>query len=86
MELRLPDITENDELVTITLWFVKENERVSKDQDLVEVMTDKATFSVASPWDGLITKINRVAGEEVERDEVLAEIRENKDQRFTTDL
>ena len=44
MELRLPNITENDEKVAITLWYVKENERVSKDQDLVEVMTDKATF------------------------------------------
>jgi len=79
MELKLPNITANDENVVITLWYVEENESVSKDQDLVEVMTDKATFSVASPCDGLVAKINKSAGEEVKRDEVLAEIGELDD-------
>lgn len=76
MELRLPNITANDENVVITLWYVKENESVSKDQDLVEVMTDKATFSVASPCDGLLSKINKNVGEEVGIDEAMAEIQE----------
>ncbi|MBL7072826.1 MAG: hypothetical protein ISS33_03475 [Candidatus Omnitrophica bacterium] len=76
MELRLPNITANDENVVITLWYVKENDSVSKDQDLVEVMTDKATFSVASPCDGLLSKINKLAGEEIVIGEAIAEIQE----------
>jgi len=76
MEFRLPELTGNDENAVLTLWYVKEGTSVSKDQDLVEVMTDKATFSVVSPCEGLLVKINKNVGEEVEKDEVLAEIQE----------
>jgi len=77
MELRLKDIIENSEDAVVTLWHVKEDDQVKKDQDLVEVATDKATFDVASPCGGRV-RIAKKTGEEFKPDEVIAEIIEKK--------
>jgi len=76
MELRLPDLSKSDEGVVITLWHASEKERVERGQDLVEVATDKATFDVPAPCDGVLVRIRKNPGEEVGTGEIIAEISE----------
>lgn len=79
MQVRLPNLSKDAESAVITLWHVKENDRIMKDQELVEISTDKATFDVPTPCDGILTEIMKKEGDEVQPDEVIAEIREDKD-------
>lgn len=74
MQLRLPDISKGSKGATITMWHVAENSRVTKNQDLVEVVTDKATFDVAAPASGVLKKIMKKEGESVRFGEIIAEI------------
>ena len=77
MELRLPELSSGSDEVTITAWHARENSRVARDQDLVEVATDKATFDVPSPCDGVLLKIMKKEGSGVGPGEVIAEIKED---------
>lgn len=76
MRLKLPDLSGDKGKAVIAAWQAGENERVSKGQDLVEVVTDKATFDIVSPCDGVVVKILKGAGEEVMTNQDMAEIRE----------
>ncbi len=76
MELKMPEISETTEAAVITLWHVAEGAHVAKDQDILEVTTDKATLDIASPYDGVLIKISKKAGEKVEKGDVIAEIQE----------
>ncbi len=78
MEIRLTGISQDSKEATITLWHVKEGERVAEGQDLVEVATDKAAFDVPAPCDGVLTGIKKRAGDTARTDEVIAIIREDK--------
>ncbi|MDP8299541.1 MAG: lipoyl domain-containing protein [Candidatus Tantalella remota] len=72
MDVRLPDISGKTDEAVITLWHIAVNDRVEKDQDIVEVVTDKATFDVSSPCAGTVTGILKLKGEQVKADEVIA--------------
>ena len=76
MELRLPELSEGSSEAVITVWHATENGRVIKDQDLVEVTTDKATFDIPSPCDGILVNVAKKEGETARTDEILAEIKE----------
>ena len=78
MELRLPELSENNDDTVITEWHLKENDRIKKGEDLIEVATDKATFDIPAPCDGVLLKILRKEGDGVRPNEVIAEIEENK--------
>jgi pyruvate/2-oxoglutarate dehydrogenase complex dihydrolipoamide acyltransferase (E2) component len=78
MELRLPELSEETSEAVITAWHVPENGRVEKDQDLVEVTTDKATFDIPAPCGGVLTKIMKKNGETAKADEIIAEIQEDR--------
>ncbi|KAA8922143.1 dihydrolipoamide acetyltransferase family protein [Thermoplasma sp.] len=56
-EFKLPDIGEGVTEGEIVKWDVKEGDLVEKDQDLVEIMTDKVTVKIPSPVRGKIAKI-----------------------------
>lgn len=76
MELRLTELSEDAKDVIITLWHAGENAVLEKGQDLLEVVTDKATFDVEAPCGGVLVKILKKEGEKVRTDEVIAEISE----------
>jgi len=80
MELRLPELSELNSEAVITFWHLSENERVLKDDDLVEVVTDKATFSIPAPCDGILMKIWKKDGEVIRMNDVIAEIQEDRSQ------
>jgi pyruvate dehydrogenase E2 component (dihydrolipoamide acetyltransferase) len=72
MEIKLPDISGKTDEAVITVWHIAENDAVEKDQDIVEVVTDKATFDVSAPCSGTVTGILKLKGERVKADEVIA--------------
>jgi pyruvate dehydrogenase E2 component (dihydrolipoamide acetyltransferase) len=59
----MPDIGEGVVEGEIVSWKVKEGDKVSLDQPLVEVMTDKATVELPSPRAGTVTKIHFKEGD-----------------------
>jgi len=56
VELEMPELAESVIEGEIVKWLVKEGEYVKQDQPLVEVMTDKVTVEVPSPYEGILLK------------------------------
>ena len=56
-KFKLPDIGEGVTEGEIIKWLVKEGDTVKKDQEMVEVMTDKVNISIPSPVEGKVKKI-----------------------------
>ncbi len=46
-------------------WKVKEGDRVEEDQDLVDIETEKAVFTLPSPAAGTVLKINYREGDTI---------------------
>ncbi len=65
-EFKLPDIGEGVSEGEIVKWDVKENDEVKRDQDLVEIMTDKVTVKIPSPVKGKVVKLLHREGEVVQ--------------------
>ena len=56
VEYEMPELAESVIEGEIVKWLVKEGEHVKQDQPLVEVMTDKVTVEVPSPFEGILLK------------------------------
>ena len=65
VELEMPELAESVIEGEIVKWLVKEGEHVKQDQPLVEVMTDKVTVEVPSPYEGVLLKQVAAEGEVV---------------------
>src|SRR5918999_2776830 len=72
--LRLPDLGEGVAEAEIERWLVSEGDAVSEDDPLVEVVTDKATVEIPSPYAGTVTRIHAQAGDVVTVGAVLVTI------------
>ncbi len=55
-EFRLPELAESVVEGEIIRWLVEEGDVVEDDQPLVEVMTDKVTVELPSPFAGVLLK------------------------------
>ena len=73
-EFRLPDIGEGVAEGEVVEWKVKEGDTVAEDQELLEVMTDKATVPITNPVRGKVVKIVAAAGTVVPVGAVLVQI------------
>lgn len=73
-EFKLPDIAEGVHEGEIVQWHVKEGQAVKEDQDMVEVMTDKATVMIKSPKNGTIAQLKAKEGEVVKVGDVIITI------------
>lgn len=73
MEFRMPDLGEDaGESAKVTFWYVSPGDKVSEGQDLVEMMTDKATFNVPSPVSGVLREIRVHEDESASPGDILA--------------
>lgn len=64
-EFLMPEIAESVVEGEISKWLVKEGDEVKKEQPLVEVITDKVTVEVPSPFEGRIVKLLAKEGDVV---------------------
>lgn len=76
-EVKLPPLGEDapDE-AEVSFWYVEEGDEVSEGDDLVEMVTDKAAFTVPSPVSGTIDTIEVAEGDKVQVDQVIATVKE----------
>jgi len=77
-EFRLPDLGEGMEEATIVKWLVRPGDIVKKDQNIVEVETDKAIVSIPSPYEGKVISTNFREGETAKVGSVLIRIGSEK--------
>ncbi|MDB4864772.1 2-oxo acid dehydrogenase subunit E2 [Euryarchaeota archaeon] len=62
---KLPDIGEGVVEGEIVLWHVKIGDSVAEDDDIVDIMTDKATVTIPSPTSGIVTEFSGEVGDMV---------------------
>lgn len=60
---KLPDVGEGTAEAEIVAWHVAVGDHIKEDQQLVDVMTDKATVEMTSPVEGVIVSLHGEPGE-----------------------
>jgi pyruvate dehydrogenase E2 component (dihydrolipoamide acetyltransferase) len=70
-EFKLPDIGEGVAEGEIVTWHVQVGQIVKEDEPMVEVMTDKATVTIAAPRTGRIAELRAAVGQVVQVHSVL---------------
>jgi 2-oxoisovalerate dehydrogenase E2 component (dihydrolipoyl transacylase) len=73
-EFRLPDIGEGIAEAEIVAWHVKVGDEIAEDQQLADLMTDKATVEMESPVSGKVLELAGQVGDQVPIGSVLAVI------------
>ena len=62
-EFKLPDIGEGVAEGEIVNWLVQPGDEVTENQEMVEVMTDKATVTIGAPKTGKIAELRFKVGD-----------------------
>jgi 2-oxoisovalerate dehydrogenase E2 component (dihydrolipoyl transacylase) len=73
-EFKLPDIGEGIAEAEIVAWHVKVGDRVEEDQQLADMMTDKATVEMETPVAGKVLELAGEVGDQIAIGSVLAVI------------
>ena len=73
-EFKLPDIGEGIAEAEIVAWHVKVGDRVEEDQQLADMMTDKATVEMESPVAGTVLEVAGEVGDQIAIGSVLVVI------------
>lgn len=69
--LNVPDIG-RAERIELVCWNIKNGDSVAQNQELCELVTDKAAFPLECPRNGVVVKLLKEAGAEVSVGETLA--------------
>lgn len=77
-EIKVPSLPESVSDATVATWHKKVGDKVSRDENIVDLETDKVMLEVPAPKDGILEKIVKDVGSVVKSDEVLAIIKEGK--------
>ena len=71
-EIKVPVLPESVSDATIATWHKKPGDAVSRDENLVDLETDKVVLEVPSPVDGVLKEIKYESGDTVTSEQVLA--------------
>lgn len=74
--VKLPELGDDITRAVVACWHYRPGDNVRKDDDLVELVTDKAVFNVAAPVSGILAGIFVIEGRNAPVGAVLAEIEE----------
>lgn len=75
-EIKVPALPESVADATVATWHKQPGESIRRDENLVDLETDKVVLEVPSPVDGVLKKIVRDSGETVTSGELLGQIEE----------
>ncbi len=75
-EVKVPVLPESVSDATIASWHKKAGEAVKRDENLVDLETDKVVLEVPSPIDGVLKEIKFDTGSTVTSNQILAIIEE----------
>ena len=76
IELKVPVLPESVSDATIASWHKKAGDAVMRDENLVDLETDKVVLEVPSPVDGVLKEIRHQVGDTVNSEQVIAVIEE----------
>jgi len=72
IEVKVPVLSESVSDATLAQWHKQVGDFVKRDENLVDLETDKVMLEVVAPHDGVLTEIKRQSGDVVGSGEVLA--------------
>jgi 2-oxoglutarate dehydrogenase E2 component (dihydrolipoamide succinyltransferase) len=74
IEVKVPQLSESVSEATLLEWHKKEGEKVSRDENLIDIETDKVVLELPSPADGVLVKIVKDNKASVGSGDVIARI------------
>jgi 2-oxoglutarate dehydrogenase E2 component (dihydrolipoamide succinyltransferase) len=76
IEVKVPPLPESVSEATVVTWHKQPGERVTRDENLVDIETDKVVLEVPAPADGVLGELLKQEGDTVSAAEVLATLEE----------
>ena len=77
-EVKVPVLPESVADATVAAWHKKPGDTVRRDENLVDLETDKVVLEVPSPVDGVLKEVVSDSGATVTSDEILGIIEEGE--------
>src|SRR5260370_38916168 len=74
IEVKVPQLPESVTEATLVNWHKKAGEPVKRDENLIDVETDKVVLELPAPGDGVLIEITRPDGSTVTSNDVIAVI------------
>jgi len=74
IEIKVPQLSESVAEATLSAWHVKEGDAVGRDQNLIDIETDKVVLELPAPAAGVLVKIIKANGATVVAGEVIAHL------------
>ncbi|HSD42556.1 MAG TPA: 2-oxoglutarate dehydrogenase complex dihydrolipoyllysine-residue succinyltransferase [Burkholderiales bacterium] len=74
VEVKVPQLSESVAEATLLAWHKKEGEAVKRDENLIDIETDKVVLELPAPADGVLAKVLKGDGVTVVAGEVIATI------------
>ena len=74
IEVKVPQLSESVAEATLLDWHKKEGEAVARDENLIDIETDKVVLELPAPADGVLVKILKNAKESVGSGDIIARI------------
>src|SRR5438309_7228262 len=72
IEIKVPELSESVAEATLLAWHKKVGEAVRRDENLIDIETDKVVLELPAPADGVLAKIIKGDGGTVKAGEVIA--------------
>src|SRR3954469_17948349 len=72
VEVKIPQLSESVAEATLLQWHKKVGEAVARDENLIDIETDKVVLELPAPSAGVITQILKEAGSTVVAGEIIA--------------
>ncbi|WP_412756942.1 2-oxoglutarate dehydrogenase complex dihydrolipoyllysine-residue succinyltransferase [Legionella bozemanae] len=79
IEVKVPVLPESVADATIAAWHKKVGDKVTRDENLLDLETDKVVLEVPAPADGILAEIKFQEGDTVQSGQLLAKIKEGSD-------
>jgi len=75
IEIKTPELGDSGgEEATVSFWYYDAGEKVDAEQDLVELLTDKASFNITAPAAGILVETAAGEGDTVRTGDLLGVI------------
>src|SRR3954470_1084382 len=74
VEVKVPQLSESVSEATLVAWRKKAGEAVKRDENLIDIETDKVVLELPAPADGVIVKLIKNDGDSVTSGDVIAVI------------
>ena len=78
VEVKVPNLPESVSDATVAKWHKKPGDKVSRDENLVDLETDKVVLEVPAPSDGVLQEIKAEEGDTVNEGELLGLMEEGE--------